>query len=52
MSALPETMKCLVKAKSEKGIWLEERPVPSIEPGFFRPGLCTHHRRFPLKFRD
>lgn len=29
---LPETMKCLVKAKPEKGLWLEERAVPKIEP--------------------
>ena len=32
MSDLPKTMKCLVKAKAEKGLWLEERPVPIIEP--------------------
>ena len=29
---LPTTMKCLVKTKAEKGLWLEERPVPTIEP--------------------
>ncbi len=29
---LPKTMKCLVKAKAEKGLWLEQRPVPEIEP--------------------
>ncbi len=32
MSVIPETMKCLVKAKAEKGLWMEERPVPKIEP--------------------
>ncbi len=29
---LPTTMKCLVKANAEKGLWMEERPVPTIEP--------------------
>lgn len=27
---MPETMKALVKAKSEEGIWMEEVPVPTI----------------------
>ncbi len=26
------TMKALVKAKAEKGLWLEERPIPDIAP--------------------
>lgn len=29
---IPQTMKCLVKAKAEKGLWLEERAVPEIHP--------------------
>ena len=32
MSTIPQTMKCLTKAKAEKGAWLETRPVPEIEP--------------------
>ena len=31
-STLPTTMKALVKAKSEVGLWLEEVPVPNIAP--------------------
>ena len=27
-----KTMKALVKAKAEKGLWMEEKPVP--EPGY------------------
>ena len=29
---MTEMMKCLVKSKGEKGLWLEERPVPEIAP--------------------
>lgn len=29
---MPEMMKALVKAKSEPGIWMQEVPVPEIEP--------------------
>lgn len=29
---MPETMKALVKAKSEPGIWMEDVPIPEIEP--------------------
>ena len=29
---LPTTMKALVKAKAERGLWLQEVPVPSIGP--------------------
>ena len=29
---MPETMKALVKAKSEVGIWMEDVPIPKIEP--------------------
>ena len=32
MSMIPENMKCLVKAKAEKGLWMDERPVPKIAP--------------------
>ncbi len=30
--SIPKTMKALVKAKAEKGLWLQEVPVPSIDP--------------------
>ena len=29
---MPETMKALVKAKAEVGIWMEDVPIPTIEP--------------------
>ena len=29
---MTKTMKALVKAKAEKGLWLEDVPVPEIEP--------------------
>ena len=29
---MAETMKALVKAKSEVGIWMEDVPIPKIEP--------------------
>ena len=29
---MPQTMKALVKAKSEVGIWMEDVPIPTIEP--------------------
>ena len=29
---MPETMKALVKAKAEVGIWMEDVPIPKIEP--------------------
>lgn len=32
-SDLPDTMKALVKAKAEKGLWLQEVPVPKAGPG-------------------
>ncbi len=32
MSNKPATMKALVKARAEKGLWLEEVPVPTIGP--------------------
>ncbi len=31
-TTLPRTMKSLVKAKAERGLWLQEVPVPSIGP--------------------
>ncbi|RKQ71301.1 L-threonine 3-dehydrogenase [Litorimonas taeanensis] len=32
MTQLPKTMKALVKAKSEKGLWMQDVPVPEIAP--------------------
>ena len=32
MTNLPKTMKALVKAKSEVGLWLQDVPVPEIAP--------------------
>ena len=29
---MPQTMKALVKAKAEKGLWLQEVPIPDIAP--------------------
>jgi len=32
IASLPKTMKALVKAKPEKGLWVEDVPVPEIAP--------------------
>jgi threonine 3-dehydrogenase len=29
---MPQTMKALVKRHAEKGIWMEEVPVPEVVP--------------------
>ena len=42
---MSKMMKCLVKSKAEKGLWMEERPVPEIGPDdvlikVHKTGIC------------